>query len=497
MLLDKGILEDLRRRYETMDAEGSLLSRTQLATCYETFRRRFGPEELRSLDGEALLRKLHGPGHDSLVYWLEFKNDEELPLRRLGSIAGGSALKFGIYFRGETQSWRTGNPTKQRDISVEEAIEYARRHRDQLVRGVEWVEAVPANGTDEDYRDLQQALDEEAPDVSDSAWGHKYYCLLCPDKLDDYHVAAYARFHLIKLLQVPPKGEGRYVAAGRYVAIADELGIPLQNLTHILNEKDGEPHEYWRIGTSDGSKPRNRWPLMRDGGFVAIGWPKLGDLSEHATGQGSLPAVKRSMAQEYPGSPQRAGRKGQEVYNFVRKIAPGDLVLASDGGTVLGIGRVVGGYEYEPSSDFPHRRRVEWLSMGEWALPVEEGLQTTVYRMRKHPENLVETEGKILGATPVPPPGSTASLGGVPGRIQEVLERKKQVILYGPPGTGKTFWAEAAARQLAAHHNFGVPYDRLAPEQKKLLEGDERQQGFGQDVHVPSCVRIRGLSRGL
>jgi 5-methylcytosine-specific restriction enzyme B len=418
MLIDKAILEDLRQRYETMDAEGSLLSRTQLATCYETFRRQFGPEELRSLDGEALLKKIHGPGHDSLVYWLEFKNDEEFPFRRFGSIAGGSALKFGIYFRGETQSWRTGNPTKQRDISVEEAIEYARRHRDQLVRGVELVQAVPANGTDEDYRALQQALDEGAPDVSDSAWGHKYSCLVCHDKLDDYHVAAYARFHLIKLLQVPPKGEGRYVAAGHYVAIADELAIPLQNLTHILKEKDGEPHEYWRIGTSDGNKPRNRWPLMRDGGFVAIGWPKLGDLSEHATGQGSLPTLKQSMAQEYPGSPQRAGRKGQEVYNFVRKIAPGDLVLASDGERVLGIGRVVGGYEYEPSSGFPHRRRVEWLSMGEWVLPLEEGLQTTVYRMRKYPENLVETEGKILGATPVPSPGSTASLGGVPGRIQ-------------------------------------------------------------------------------
>ena len=53
--------------------------------------------------------------------------------------------------------------------------------------------------------------------------------------------------------------------------------------------------------------PRNRWPLMRDGGCAAIGWPKLGDLSDHATGQGSLQALKRSMAQEYPGNPQRAG----------------------------------------------------------------------------------------------------------------------------------------------------------------------------------------------
>jgi 5-methylcytosine-specific restriction enzyme B len=52
------------------------------------------------------------------------------------------------------------------------------------------------------------------------------------------------------------------------------------------------------------------------------------------------------------------------------------------------------------------------------------------------------------------------------------LERKKQVILYGPPGTGKTFWAEEAARQLAAHHNFGASYDQLAPEQQKLLDDD-------------------------
>lgn len=343
MVLDKEILEDLRQGYETMDAEGKLLSRAQLATYYDTFRQRFGPEELHNLDGEALLEKMHGPGKDSLVYWLEFKNDEEFPHRRFGSIAGGSALKFGIYFRSATQSWRTGSPTNQRDTPVEEAIEFARRQRDQLVRGLQLVQTVPVNGADEDYQALQEAMDEEAPDVSDSAWGHKYFCLLCPDKLDDYHVATYARYHLIKLLQVPPKGEGRYIAAGRYVAIAKKLGIPLQNLTQVLNERDGERHYYWRVGTSDGSNPRNRWPLMRDGGFVAIGWPKLGDLSDYATGQASLQGLKQLMAQEYPGSPQNAGRKGSEIYNFVRNLVTRDLVLASDGGKVLGVGRVVDG----------------------------------------------------------------------------------------------------------------------------------------------------------
>ena len=34
---------------------------------------------LRRLDGERLLNVLHTTDKDSLVYWLEFKNDEELP----------------------------------------------------------------------------------------------------------------------------------------------------------------------------------------------------------------------------------------------------------------------------------------------------------------------------------------------------------------------------------------------------------------------------------
>ena len=82
-------------------------------------------------------------------------------------------------------------------------------------------------------------MDEEAPTVSDLAWEHKYFSLLYPGKLDDYHVSSYGRYHLIKLLQTPPETEGRYAAVGRYVTIAREVGISLQNLTAVLNERDG------------------------------------------------------------------------------------------------------------------------------------------------------------------------------------------------------------------------------------------------------------------
>jgi 5-methylcytosine-specific restriction protein B len=242
------------------------------------------------------------------------------------------------------------------------------------------------------------------------------------------------------MLQVPPQGDGRYLCAGRYVAAAHELGIPINHLTTILNQHDPMPYGYWRIGTSAGEKPRDRWLLMRDGACVAIGWPDLGNLSGYEKDSQSRKKLIELVGQRYPGAPQQVGRSANQVFNFVRGIDEGDVVLACDGSTVLGIGRVGGEYRHEPGSDFPHRRPVKWLSQDEWKMPEPEGLQTTVHRLKKFPVNLVEAEKRSLG--PPPPNGNGDEwppLQGIPGRIQSVLERKSQVILYGPPGTGKTF----------------------------------------------------------
>ncbi len=86
MVLDQAILKDLGRRYEELDAKGSLLSNAQLASSYAAFRQRFSPEVLRDLDGQALLQKIHGrETQDSLMYWLEFKSDEEFLTRSWGA----------------------------------------------------------------------------------------------------------------------------------------------------------------------------------------------------------------------------------------------------------------------------------------------------------------------------------------------------------------------------------------------------------------------------
>ncbi len=177
----------LTAAYEKLGTEGALLTREQVSSMLARFRERFGPEALAGLDGVALLTRLHARGNkDSLVHWLEFKEDEELTTSTFGSIAGGSALKFGLYQSVETGAWMTGSPQQQRRLETDEAVAQARQQRDQLLAAAK-VLARP-NVLDLDDAALQRAVEEAAPDMAETAWGHKVLAMWFPELLDPFHV---------------------------------------------------------------------------------------------------------------------------------------------------------------------------------------------------------------------------------------------------------------------------------------------------------------------
>lgn len=475
---DSSIVADLKATYKAMEEKGELLSSEDLAKYYHAFRTRFGPHRLRALNGESLLETMHSHGNkDSLVYWLEFKDDDEFPAPEFGSISGGSAHKFGLFRKRESGKWVTGAPQSEQELTLEQAIEKATQHRDQLLKGVELLDQLSLSGTDEDYERLQEEMNRVAPDVSNLAWGHKYLYLMSPEKLDDFHNPDYQRFHLIKLLQLPPQKEGRYVAAGRFVALAHVLGVSMNNLTAVLNKRDGgTPYSYWRIGTVSYSEQQSYWEVMRQGNYVAIGWSQVGDLSGIANNKAGKDQIRKTLLDHDPHmNPATAGRAAQQLFHFRWSIAISDLVLASNGATIVGIGRVTGGYHYDPSSPFPHQRRVEWISLDPWQQPDQqpdiEGKLTTVYKMTR-PRNLLEVEKHISSGEDDPTPRPLPRLPEISARIQAILERKGQVILYGPPGTGKTYWAESTVRELAARSRFSTAFERLSQEQRTQLLGD-------------------------
>ena len=236
---------------------------------YATFRSHFGPDQLKALDGAALLNAMHTHGNkESLVYWLEFKNDDEFPGPAFGSIAGGSAHKFGLFRRKETQEWVVGSPKNDKNISEADAIIIARKHRDQLLLGVGLLEALPAGADDNAYLALQAGLEKQAPDICRLAWSHKYWSLLFPGKLDDFHNERWQRYNLLRILEIPPAHDGLYVCAGRFVQLAAMMGWPIKHLTSVLNERNGQPVRYWRVGTRVGGEGDFIWPAMRDGESV-------------------------------------------------------------------------------------------------------------------------------------------------------------------------------------------------------------------------------------
>jgi 5-methylcytosine-specific restriction protein B len=489
----------LRACYESLLKRGELLTKERLAECYALFRERFGPERLQSLDGEALLSTMHAHGsHDSLVYWLEFKSDDEFPTRQFGSIAGGSALKFGLYKSKDSGEWMAGHPSNQTKLPIAQAIAIARKHRDQLVAAVAALQNLPADADDQAYLAMQNKLDEVAPDVCRLAWGHKYVSLLFPDKLDDFHAEYLQRHHLIKLLQLPSSQPGLYVSAGRFVSLANEIGWPMNHLTAVLNERNGTPTKYWRIGTKlgEGGDAQNIWPDMKAGGYAAIGWAELGDLSSVLARDDVKQKITAMLLKVFPDYQEKtnvASRKAGEIRNFAMDIEDKDLILAADGEDILGIGRVEGPYRFDVSNpeEAPHRRTVAWHITPEWKLPESEGLRTTVWKLRRE-RNLVEVERHLLEPSsplanmPVAPSSQSEKVmrkdmrlaSVIPGKLQAILERKGQAILYGPPGTGKTHWGKLTALDLAAIGSFGSLFEDLTPEQKLAVTGNGTTSGW-------------------
>ena len=373
-----------------------------------------------------------------------------------------------------------GPPTAQVEISIEQAITVAERHRDQLVAGSRLLDALPRDAAEGDYLELQRRLAEQAPDVEDSSWGHKYLSLMHPDRLDDFHTVDFQDFHLIRCLQMPPEGEGRYLAAPRFVAMAKALDLPLNHLTMILNRANGKPRDAWRVGTRvtvEGEENVLVWPQMQALGVIAIGWDELGDLTGIKGGKEGKAAlaVRLQALGLYPDALNVAARKAGEILNFVHGMQEGDLVLAADGETVLGVGLVEGAYRY--SKDLlpgaPNRRPVKWLDTTSWRLPLpKKGAANDVSddRRRREPpgdrtqarcaasrrkatyrpttaSRVADGEG-IHGETRHPPDGGTGTAAGhsgpqVPGDPARPSRHGQDALGHAHgqgPRRGRRFW---------------------------------------------------------
>lgn len=470
--------------YQKMLGENKFLSEDKLKDFCDLFRSNFGPEKLKGLDGEILLENIFNHGNrGSLVYWLEFKNDDEFQTGHFGGIGGGSALKFGIFKRKEDGKWITGSSKDMRELNLNEAVSIAREKRDLLIKGAKLIADIPDNFDDSTYMKLQADIDNQIENFGNLGWVHKYFHLLYPQKIDGFHSVDFQNFYLIKMLEKPTKPDGRYALTGQYMKLAKQSNMSLKHFTGAIYEHFGPLHKYWRVGTTDGN--RSYWTEMLQKGYAAIGWPALGDLHQmdSLSVKEAKENVKKIFTAEYPKAPQAIGKSANQILMFCRDIKPNDVIIAAEGHKVLGVGRVVGDYEYREGLPFPHCLNVQWLRSVNEKLPnPDEGLRTTV-NLYKDVNNLIAIEKNFSSSDTIPVIENQSQkamerLTGVIGKIEGILNRKKQVILYGPPGTGKTYWAEKACLELASRRSFKKEFEETTESERNYLLGNGNYKGL-------------------
>lgn len=190
---------------------------------YDDFQSKFAPAVLSTLNGEDLLRKMfysEETNKENLCYYLEFhaKNRE-----LFGSVAGGSAYKFNLFYQKKKSSWVTGSSAKPKTLTLDEAIVLGTEIRDAIVAGAKIIAANQALTDAEGYNNLYNQLFAKMGRYINLLWVQKYYHMIFPDKFPVFYNEAWQK-HVLTKLDIEPYDSG-FVRMGQISLFVNECDV--------------------------------------------------------------------------------------------------------------------------------------------------------------------------------------------------------------------------------------------------------------------------------
>lgn len=170
-------------------------------------------------------------------------------------------------------------------------------------------------------------------------------------------------------------------------------------------------------------------PIDHD--YIAIGWPRMGDLAKLAADR---EAFKAKLADVYPEAKKGAVPvQGGVLFRFIHELEPGDIVIyPSKADRMVNLGEITGDYAHAQEdiaagllpSETPHRRKVRWLqclprtTFSQSALH-EIGSALTLFQVTTHAEEFLAA---LRGETVEPEPDDDADVEAVSEQVEESTE---------------------------------------------------------------------------
>lgn len=438
-------------------------SRSNIETAIREFQERFSPEKLAAIEDESLLTSLFytvGDNTEALCCWLEHNADCR---EYFGSIAGGSAYKFGLFQKKDTGEWMTGSPQKPEVLSEEQALEIGKTIRDALVKGVDIINnSILDNLSDFEKldEDLKQGVGEQYYNL---AWFHKYFSLICPEKLSGFHSNDW-QTHVLRCLRINPS-EKYYARSAQLAKIENYAGMYYREFFAVVFEEFGGIKHFVRIGTKDDEK--NYVAEWQQKSVVGIGWRAIGSLQDYVAGDGiDKDAITEKMMEEYFHDDKKtASRKAGELARFYKTNAD-TVFVAMNGEKLIAFVDEIGEYFYDASTAMAHMKAGKWhnkFAAGDTLPDKSEGKLTSCYQLTNN-ENLMflyekyyygeEAESEELD-------NSEAEETYMPLVFNTEIETKyeRNRIVFGAPGTGKSYELKEDCEDLLKDTNGS--YERV------------------------------------
>lgn len=298
-----------------------------------------------------------------------------------GSIAGGSAYKFGLFQKQKTGEWTTGSPQKPKILSEDEALELGKNIRDALVKGAEIVQSSTLNSID-DYEKLDADLSTYVGEpYYNWGWFHKYLSMVCPDKLSAFHSSDWQN-HILCALKIRPS-EKYYVRSGQLSLIENYGEWYYSEFKDVLFERFGSNViQFVRLGTSDDEK--NYAEDWKHKSVIGIGWRDIGALENYVAGESlDKGAITSALQEQYKYPENIAARKAGELIRFYNTNAT-SIIVAMSGESLVGLVNSIGKYFYDNTIPMAHMKLGKWCYKFDLnqQLPVKnEGIRTSCYQL--------------------------------------------------------------------------------------------------------------------